>query len=85
MRALVESKSRSTEHPAEQRFAGLLTMARIIEVVAEVFKDEPDAIRNRRDGNARKLVSWLGCYEGINTLCVIAAALRVRSTSTVTV
>jgi REP element-mobilizing transposase RayT len=84
MQVLVESKLRSTEHPAEQRFAGLPTVARIIEVVAEVFKDKPDAIRNRRDGNARKLVSWLGCYEGMERLYRIAAALRLRSTSTVT-
>ena len=84
MRTLVESKLRCTEHPAEQRFAGLPTVARIIEVVAEVFKDKPDAIRNCRDGNARKLVSWLGCYEGMERLCGIAAALRLRSTSTVT-
>ena len=84
MRVLVESKARSTEHPAEQRFVGLPTVARIIEVVAEVFKDKPDAIRNRRDGDARKLVSWLGCYEGMERLSGIAAALRLRSTSTVT-
>jgi hypothetical protein len=84
MRTLVEEKLRCTEHPAEQRLVGRPTVARIIEVVAEVFKDKPDAIRNRRDGDARKLVSWLGCYEGIERLGGIASALRLRSTSTVT-
>jgi REP element-mobilizing transposase RayT len=83
MRTLVESKLRSTEHPAEQRLVGRPTVARIIEVVAEVLEDKPDAIRNRRKGIARKLVSWLGCYEGIERLCGIAAALRLRSTSRV--
>lgn len=83
MRVLVESKLRSSEHPTEQRLVGRPTVARIIEVVAEVFEDKPDAIRNRRRGIARKLVSWLGCYDGISRLCGIAAALRLRSTSRV--
>jgi len=83
MRVLVESKARSREHPAEQRYVGLPTVERIIEVVAEVFKDNADAIRNRRTGIERKLVSWLGCYEGVSRLCGIAEALRLRSTSRV--
>jgi len=83
MRVLVESKARSREHPAEQRYVGLPTVERIIEVVAEVFKDNADAIRNRRKGIERKLVSWLGCYEGVSRLCGIAEALRLRSTSRV--
>src|SRR5258708_14059126 len=83
MRVLVESKLRCTEHPAEQRFAGLPTVASITELVAEVFKDKPHAIRNRRQGIERKIVSWLGCYEGIERLCGVAAALRRRSTSQV--
>jgi REP element-mobilizing transposase RayT len=90
MRTLVESKARSTEHPAEQRFVGRPTVARIIEVVAEVFKgseekirDREMAIRNGHGGDERKIVSWLGCYEGMEQLCGIAAALQLRSTSRV--
>jgi REP element-mobilizing transposase RayT len=85
MRVLVESKLRSKEHPAEQRLVGRPTVARIIQVVAEVFKGTEDGIRNRHGGDARKLVSWLGCYEGIERLCGIAAALGLRSTSQVSV
>src|SRR5260221_6304609 len=81
MRVLVESKLRCTEHPAAQRFVGRPTVARIIQVVAQVFKKTEKGIRNSRGGDARKLVSWLGCYEGIQRVCGIAAALRLRSTS----
>jgi len=85
MRGLVEEKLRCTEHPAEQRLVGRPTVARIIQVVAEVFKKTEDGIRNRNGGDdERKLVSWLGCFEGIERLSGIAAALRLRSTSQVT-
>jgi REP element-mobilizing transposase RayT len=83
MRALIEAKPRSTEHPEAQRFAGRPTAARIIEVVAEVFLDTKENIRTRHGGVERRIVAWLGCYEGMRRLCGIAAALRLRSTSRV--
>jgi REP element-mobilizing transposase RayT len=83
MQALVESKPRSREHPAEQRFAGRPSVTRIIEVVAEVFMDTEAAIRTRHGGIERNVVSWLGCYEGMRRLAGIAEALGLRSTSRV--
>lgn len=83
MQALVECKPRSTEHPAAQRFAGRPRVAKIIEVVAEVFLETPQKIRSRHGGIERKVVAWLGCYEGMTRLGAIAAALRLRSTSRV--
>ena len=83
MQALVDSKPRSREHPAEQRFAGRPSVATIIEVVAEVFQESEGAIRTGHGGRERKAVSWLGCYEGMRRLCGIAEALGLRSTSRV--
>jgi hypothetical protein len=81
MQALVDSKPRSREHPAEQRFAGRPSVTTIIEVVAEVFQQPEETIRTGHGGDARKFASWLGCYEGMRHLCGIAEALGLRSTS----
>src|SRR5260221_9567610 len=80
---LVDSAPRSKEHPADQRFAGRPSVATIIEVVAEVFQQPEGKIRAGHGGVERKVVSWLGCYEGMRRLCGIAAALGLRSTSRV--
>ena len=85
MKALVESKPRSSEHPFEQRYVGRPTIATIVETVAEVFGDTPEDIRMRRGGTERSVVAWLGCYEGFARLGALAAALRLRSTSRVSV
>ncbi len=81
MQALVESKPRSREHPAEQRFAGRPSVATIIEVAAEVFQRSEADIRTGHGGIERTVVSWLGCYEGMRRLSGIAEALGLRSTS----
>jgi putative transposase len=78
MQALVDSKPRSREHPAEQRFAGRPSVTTIIEVVAKVFQQPEETIRTGHGGDARKVVSWLGCYEGMRHLCGIAEALGLR-------
>ena len=83
MRALIESKPRSAEHPEAQRLAGRPSVAKIIEVVTEVFDRSEEAIRAGHGGVERKIVSWLGCYEGMRRLRGIAEALRLRSTSRV--
>jgi len=83
MQALVDSKPRSREHPAEQRFAGRPSVATIIEVVAQVFHETDAKIRTGHGGIERKVVSWLGCYEGMRRLAGIAEALGLRSTSRV--
>src|SRR5260221_11302633 len=83
MQALVDSAPRSKEHPADQRFAGRPSVATIIEVVAEVFQQPEGKIRAGHGGVERKVVSWLGCYEGMRRLCGIAEALGLRSTSRV--
>jgi REP element-mobilizing transposase RayT len=83
MQALVDSSPRSKEHPATQRYSGRPSVATIIEVVAEVFQRPEEEIRTGHGGNERKVVAWLGCYEGMWRLCGIAEALGLRSTSRV--
>ena len=83
MQTLVDSAPRSKEHPADQRFAGRPSVATIIEVVAEVFQQPEGKIRAGHGGVERKVVSWLGCYQGMRRLCGIAEALGLRSTSRV--
>ena len=83
MQLLVESKPRDTAHSAAQRYAGRPRVDRIIDVVAGVFLQQPETIRARHGGSERKVVAWLGCYEGMNRLGAIATALRLRSTSRV--
>lgn len=83
MQALVESEPRSREHPAEQRFAGRPALTTIIEVVADVFQVSEADIRMGHGGDERKVVSWLGCYEGMRRLSGIAEALELRSASRV--
>jgi putative transposase len=83
MQALIDAKPRSSEHPAEQRYAGRPSVDQIINVVAEVFVESPREIRQRHGGVERRLVAWLACYEGMRRLGGIAAALRLRSTTRV--
>jgi putative transposase len=83
MQALIDEKPRSTEHPEAQRMAGRPTVAQIIDVVSEVFRETTEQIRSSHGGIERKVVSWLGCYEGMRRLGSIASALRLRSTSRV--
>jgi putative transposase len=83
MRDLLESKPRSSEHPAEQRYAGRPKPAAIVETVAEVFETSAEAIRKSHGTVERRVVAWLGCYESMSRLSLIAATLRLRSPSRV--
>ncbi len=83
MRSILESKPRSTDHPAMQRFASRPRPARIAATVAKVFEVPEDEIRNGHGTVERKAVAWLGCYEGMCRLGAVAAVLRLRSTSRV--
>ncbi|HEU4888807.1 MAG TPA: hypothetical protein VFV49_13050, partial [Thermoanaerobaculia bacterium] len=78
MRAYVESRPRSTDHPTTQRAVGRPQMHEVMEAVAKVAGESVLAIRTR--GNPlRRLVAWLGWHEGLITLRSIAASLRTRS------
>ncbi len=57
--------------------------ARIAAVVAEVFESTPEEIRNSHGTVERKVVAWLGCYEGQSRLGGMETVLRLRSTSRV--
>ena len=82
---------RSTNRPtitaagasANQRYAARPKPAKIAEVVAEVFESTPEKIRNTHATVERKVVAWLGCYEGQSRLGGIGTVLRLRSTSRV--
>jgi REP element-mobilizing transposase RayT len=78
MRALVESRPRSTDHPKAQRAVGRPQMQAVIAAVGKVAGESVIAIRSR--GNSlRRLVAWIGWHEGLVTLRSIAASLRLRS------
>jgi putative transposase len=79
MRALVDSKPRSTDHPRKQRSVGRPAMATIMEVVRRAGSVTMDELRSRGSGTLRWLVAWLGWNEGLATLRQIAAVLRLRS------
>jgi putative transposase len=79
MRTFVESRPRSTDYPKQQRAVGRPKMHEVVAAVARTAGDSAAAIRERRGGPLRRLVAWLGWYEGLVTLRSIAAALRLRS------
>jgi putative transposase len=79
MRATVESKPRSSDHPLAQRAVGRPKMANVVAAVADVAKISAEEIRSKRGGALRRLAAWLGWNEGLLTLRSIAAGLRLRS------
>jgi REP-associated tyrosine transposase len=79
MRAMVESKPRSTDHPRKHRAIGRPKMHEVIAVVARVSRETVESIRAKRGCVLRQLVSWIGWHEGLVTLRTIAASLRLRS------
>lgn len=78
MRAFVESRPRSTDHPQVQRAIGRPQMHTVIATVAKVAGESVEAIV-ARGSQLRHLVAWLGWHEGLLTLRSIAASLRLRS------
>ncbi|MCU1347736.1 MAG: hypothetical protein JWO56_766 [Acidobacteria bacterium] len=79
MRAEVESKPRSTDHPLPHRAVGRPKMHAIVDAVAKAAGETPETIRSREGSVLRRLVSWIGWHEGLVTLRTIAASLRLRS------
>jgi len=79
MRAVVESKPRSTDHPKTQRAVGRPKMSTVVAAVAHVAGVAASVIRETRGGALRRLVAWIGWHEGLVTLSSIAASLRLRS------
>jgi REP element-mobilizing transposase RayT len=79
MRKEVESKPRSSDHPAKQRAVGRPKMFAIIDAIGQVADTVADDIRHKRGGPLRMLAAWVGWHEGLITLRSIAAALRLRS------
>ncbi len=79
MRAIVESKPRSTDHPVRHRAIGRPVMAAIVSAVAQVTASSVATIRETRGGPQRRLTAWIGWHEGLATLRSIAASLRLRS------
>jgi len=79
MRRMVESKPRSTDHPRAQRSVGRPKMHEVVSAVARAAGVGASTIRSTRGGPLRRLVAWIGWYEGWVTLRTIAASLRLRS------
>jgi hypothetical protein len=79
LRAIVECKPRSTDHPRRQRTVGRPKMHEVVTAVAAAANVPPSTIRQTRGGSIRRLVAWIGWYEGLVTLRTIAASLRLRS------
>jgi putative transposase len=79
MRKVVETKPRSTDHPRLQRMVGRPQMHEVVSAVARAANVPVSAIRETGGGRLRRLVAWIGWYEGLVTLRTIAASLRLRS------
>jgi len=79
MRKVVETKPRSTDHPRLQRIVGRPKMHEVVSAVARAANVPASAIRETGGGRLRRLVAWIGWYEGLVTLRTIAASLRLRS------
>jgi REP element-mobilizing transposase RayT len=79
MRAMVESRPRSTDHPKAQRAVGRPKMHAVIAAVARAAGECVEAVRSKRGNVLRRLAAWLGWHEGLITLRSIAASLRLRS------
>jgi REP element-mobilizing transposase RayT len=79
MRAKVETKPRSTDHPRIQRAVGRPKMHEIVGAVAKVAGETAESIRAARGSILRGLIAWIGWHEGLVTLRSIAASLRLRS------
>ena len=79
MRAIVESRPRSTDHPIKHRAVGRPQMHAVIAAVARVAGESTEVIRSKRGNLLRRLAAWLGWHEGLITLRSIAASLRLRS------
>jgi putative transposase len=79
MRKVVETKPRSTDHPRLQRMVGRPKMHEVVSAVARAANVPVSAIRGTGGGHLRRLVAWIGWYEGLVTLRTIAASLRLRS------
>jgi putative transposase len=79
LRVIVESKPRSTDHPKLQRTVGRPKMHEVVSAVATAANVAASSIRQARGGSMRRLVAWIGWYEGLVTLRTIAASLRLRS------
>ncbi len=79
MRAIVESRPRSTDHPGTQRAIGRPTVQKVVAAVAEAGAQAKEIVRSKAGGPLRRLVAWLAWNEGVATLRMIAAALRLRS------
>jgi hypothetical protein len=79
MRAQVESKVRSTDHPQVQRAVGRPKMHKVMAAVAKAAGETVETIRHTQGHILRNLVAWLGWHEGWVTLRSIAASLRLRS------
>ena len=54
-------------------------MHEVVAAVARAANVAASAIRETRGGCLRRLVAWIGRYEGLVTLRTIAASLRLRS------
>jgi REP element-mobilizing transposase RayT len=79
MRAQVETKIRSTDHPRTQRAVGRPKMYQVMDAVAKAAGETVETIRHTQGHILRNLVAWLGWHEGWVTLRSIAATLRLRS------
>ena len=83
MQKLVDAEPRSSEHPAEQLYAGRPDVAKVIDTVAAAFGTDEEAVRNSHGGNDRRFVAWICSYETNESNIRVAAALRLRSSSRV--
>lgn len=79
MRKVLQSRTRSREHPRTQRAVGRPKIGRIIRVIGALTGIRSRVLRALRGGPQRRLIAWLAWNEGLLRLREIAAALGLRS------
>jgi REP element-mobilizing transposase RayT len=83
VRKHIESRAIDAEHPRRQRLLRAIDFFDVIAAVSGEFRVPPDQIRSRYGGDARLLSAWIGSRECCLPLKTIAAGLRIRNGSSV--
>lgn len=84
MKQRITGRRGKSDIPHDQRAAGRPAMTRILNTISRVCDVPASVIRATRGGTLREIAAWLGVYEGMRRLRVIAQTLRLGSCGRVT-
>jgi putative transposase len=84
MKQRITCRRRKMDIPHDHRAAGRPAMRRIVNTISKISGVPAAIIRAQHGGSLRQISAWLGVYEGMRRLRVIAQTLRLGSCSRVT-